>query len=103
MFTASWQEVERKRAKHRENWTKRAYGITNEQVEQRKLSQRGLCPVCELPLETGDPKNRPVVDHIKGTTVVRAILHNRCNLVIGHAHEDPALLRRAADYIEKYR
>ena len=57
-----------------------------------------MCPVCDAPL---GPKY--VVDHIAGTTVVRGILHNHCNLVIGHAFEKPEVLRRAAQYLELYR
>jgi len=39
---------------------------------------------------------------VRGTKVVRGIVHDRCNLVIGHAHEDPQILRNAAEYLEKY-
>lgn len=96
------QQQERNVNNARKRWLKYAYGISPEQMEAIKLAQRGMCPVCQLPLENDNPKNQPVPDHIKGTKTIRGILHNHCNLVLGHAHEDPMLLRRAAEYLEKW-
>lgn len=90
------QEREKKRA--RGAWLKYAYGITEEHYNQMVLRQRGLCAICQRALQG----NRPSVDHKEGTTLVRGILCNSCNLVIGHAHEEPRLLREAASYLEKF-
>ena len=99
--TASSIMTERRRAQLAAASLKYSYGMTLEQYEERKVRQRGLCPICFQPLEDSD-KGRPCVDHVRGTKVVRGIVHDRCNLVIGHAHEDPQILRNAAEYLEKY-
>ena len=42
-------------------------------------------------------------DHSKtGPESIRGILCQHCNLAIGYAEDNPAMLRRMADYIERY-
>jgi len=44
------------------------------------------------------------VDHVHDNTKrVRGVLCNSCNLTIGHARENPEILRSLADYIEANR
>jgi Recombination endonuclease VII len=43
-----------------------------------------------------------VPDHNHRTNVVRRLLCLLCNTAIGMAGEDPARLRRMADYLEQY-
>jgi len=42
------------------------------------------------------------VDHIHGTTYIRDLLCSSCNTGIGHLKDKPELLRKAANYIERY-
>lgn len=42
-------------------------------------------------------------DHDHASTVLRGTLCRGCNLLLGYGHDDPALLRAAAAYVERYR
>ena len=44
-----------------------------------------------------------VLDHDQETGVLREGLCQGCNLGLGHAKDDPAILRRMAEYLEKHR
>jgi hypothetical protein len=39
-------------------------------------------------------------DHIHGTVIVRGILCDGCNKMIGFAKENPEILRAGANYLE---
>lgn len=41
------------------------------------------------------------IDHDHETDEVRGLLCQTCNWGLGHFHDDPQLLREAADYLEK--
>jgi hypothetical protein len=43
------------------------------------------------------------VDHDHKTGKIRGVLCARCNLALGHAHEDSLRLRALADYVERHR
>lgn len=83
--------------RERSNYLRRNFGITVEQYEQMLQRQDGTCAICHEP-----PKNQALaVDHDHTTGQVRGLLCRRCNQLLGSAHDDAALLRSAADYIEK--
>ncbi len=46
---------------------------------------------------------RLAIDHDHKTGQVRSLLCKKCNGVLGLVDDDPALLRAAADYIERHR
>lgn len=72
------------------------YGITPEDYDRMFEEQRGVCAICGLP-----PTEKVfVVDHDHLTGKVRGLLHRTCNSAIGIFNDDPALLRKAADYLE---
>jgi hypothetical protein len=80
------------------------YGLTNGDFEHMLQSQRGLCAICHQP-ETSTWNGRVrklAVDHDHATGAVRALLCQRCNLTLGRMQDDPALLRKAADYLEEH-
>lgn len=54
------------------------------------------CDVCRGTL-------RICLDHCHETGSFRGWLCDHCNLILGHAKDDPALLRNLADYLEKAR
>jgi hypothetical protein len=60
--------------------------------------QGGVCAICEQPCRTG---KRLAVDHDHQTGHVRGLLCRTCNSGIGLLNDDPDLLRKAADYIER--
>lgn len=69
------------------------YGIGAAEVEALIQIQGGVCAVC---------KRRPPtqVDHDHQTGVVRGVLCDGCNGGLGHFRDDPALIRRAIDYLK---
>lgn len=81
------------------------YGLTVEMHDAMLAAQNGLCAICGNP---PNPKGvraagRLHADHDHLTGKVRDLLCNSCNNGIGRFRDDPALLRAAAEYIERHR
>ncbi len=90
---------ERARAKQLKNYLKSTYGMTVEEYDKLTQAQNNLCAICSLPETTKN--GRLAVDHCHRTGQVRGLLCMRCNTSIGRLNDDPALLRRAAEYLEE--
>jgi hypothetical protein len=72
------------------------YGLTIEEFNKMYEDQGGSCAICQR-------TDRPlVVDHDHKTGKKRALLCNGCNHGLGRFADDPALLRKAADYVEEH-
>lgn len=86
-------------SKWRGYWLKRAYGITADEYNVMLVAQGYICYLC------GDLPKRPspnlVVDHDHETGKIRGLLCPGCNKGLGHFRDNPALMRRAASYVEK--
>lgn len=84
-------------------WLYRKYGLTVSDYDEILESQNGGCAICSgtvTPIDkTGVPRRMPV-DHNHLTGKKRGILCHPCNTSLGNMHDDPALLRKAADYLE---
>lgn len=76
------------------------YNITVEQYEQMLITQNGVCAICRRQELNG---KRLSVDHDHGTKIVRGLLCQFHNMGLGLFQDDPALLRAAADYLERSR
>jgi len=77
---------------------KKDYGLTMEQVDKQRALQDNMCNVC------GDkfPDEYKVqIDHCHSTGKVRGLLCINCNWLLGKSKDDPELLRKAANYLEK--
>ncbi|WP_240489893.1 endonuclease VII domain-containing protein [Actinomadura atramentaria] len=71
---------------------RRRYGLGAADVDALAAIQRGFCAVCsERPAEN--------VDHCHRTGTVRGLLCGGCNTGMGQFRDDPAVLRRAAEYL----
>ena len=83
----------------------RRYGVTPEQHDSMLAAQSGLCAICARPPNPDGIRasSRLHIDHDHLTGKVRALLCNSCNNGIGRFRDDPALLRAAAEYIERHR
>lgn len=80
------------------------YGVTIEWYEARLIEQSGGCAICGNPPDSGSKMHpRLAIDHDHRSGTPRALLCFICNSAIGKFHDDPALLRRAADYLELHR
>ncbi len=83
-------------AKMRGFHLKRTYGLSSEQYQAMYNEQRGKCALCF--------SSQPVlcVDHDHSSGKNRLLLCKRCNHALGLFLESPAVMRRAALYVEKY-
>lgn len=81
------------------------YGLTIERHDEMLVEQDGLCAICGRPPNPDGIRaaSRLHADHDHVTGKVRALLCNSCNNGIGRFRDDPALLRAAAEYIERHR
>lgn len=78
---------------------KRRYGITLADYQIMLTAQVGVCAVCENPPTERD-RFILNVDHDHKSGRVRGLLCILCNTVLGKMNDSPALLRKAADYLE---
>jgi hypothetical protein len=85
--------------KRRDQRLRREYGITLADYEALLVKQKNRCAICrvEKPAGRWDVWH---IDHCHDKGHVRGILCSSCNHGIGQFRDDPALLRRAADYLE---
>jgi hypothetical protein len=81
----------------RNHQLKAMYGITADDYEKMKEEQRDKCFLCG-----GKDKKRLSVDHCHDTGRVRKLLCSSCNFALGLFRDNPELLRKAADYVERY-
>lgn len=79
----------------------RKYGLTLEDFELLEKAQNGVCAICHKP-EVHSRWKRLFVDHNHKTGQVRGLLCSLCNFGIGSLQEEPALLLRAKEYLEKW-
>ena len=90
----------------------RNYGITLTQYSEMYNAQGGVCAICGKPetaripgrkTKTCDSGVRDLsVDHCHQTGAIRGLLCNACNHILGEAKDDPTILRKAADYLDKH-
>jgi hypothetical protein len=71
------------------------YGLSIDQVNEMAANGCQICGTTDWP----GRHNRPHVDHDHKTGAVRGILCTNCNSGLGRFRDDPALLRKAADYL----
>lgn len=67
-------------------------------VELRRAEQDNLCPVCGKALS-----GRLSLDHDHKTLQIRGYIHQKCNILLGAAHDDVELLKSAIVYLEKFK
>ncbi|MFB9177885.1 endonuclease VII domain-containing protein [Dactylosporangium sucinum] len=81
-----------------------AYGMRPEDYAAKLAEQNGVCAVCGT-VEVATYKGRPrrlAVDHDHVTGKVRALLCQRCNLLVGAIEQNPALVELAAAYLRQH-
>lgn len=71
------------------------YNITLENFCEMYNQQEGKCFICH----TSVPENEIRVDHNHTTGKTRKLLCHNCNVVLGHAKEDPGILTKCAEYL----
>ena len=87
------------KARERDYYLRRKYGITLEEYDALLAEQGGACAICRRPPTDGISLH---VDHDHKTGARRALLCFRCNNSLGDLEDDPDLLRRAAAYLDAH-
>lgn len=66
-------------------------------------SQNGVCAICgqSETKKTGNKIDLLSVDHQHTTSKIRGLLCSKCNVGLGNFRDDPKLLRKATEYLEK--
>ena len=87
----------RKRAM-RDLYYRRTYGLTADEIDAMLAAQGGACAICHAV-----PKRLASMhlDHDHEAGHLRGLLCLSCNQGIGKFRDSPALLRAAADYLER--
>jgi hypothetical protein len=81
----------------------RKTGWTPAMFETAWTEQKGLCAVCgSIMLPAGFKRDSVQADHDHATGRPRALLHARCNLLLGMAIDSPQVLEAAANYLRKH-
>lgn len=95
-----WREdnPERHRKNHAEKHRKRKFDLTPDEFSAMLLKQNNCCAICQVPFSEVEPN----VDHCHTTDFNRDILCNKCNFAAGFADDNPAILRKLADYVERH-
>ena len=82
----------------------RLYGLDPDQAHTLFDAFYHRCAICGEPetavSRTGRPKSISV-DHDHDTGRIRGVLCDRCNRALWYLRDNPDLLRRAADYLER--
>lgn len=81
------------------------FGISLEDYKGKLLAQNGVCAICEKPeimVLHGKVKTLSV-DHDHTTGEVRDLLCSFCNSMLGYGQDNPEILRKAADYLERHK
>lgn len=81
-----------------EDTRRRRYGLTVEQYE--KIRDQDTCDICGLHAHQ-HLNGRLHIDHDHSTNEVRGMLCNSCNLILGHAQDNPEILLRAINYLRR--
>ena len=80
---------------------KGSYGLTAEQYEDMLCSQDGRCAVCGVKFNTSEKQTTPHVDHSHATGLVRGLLCQHCNFLLGNIKDNPSVLISALRYLEQ--
>jgi Recombination endonuclease VII len=82
------------------------YGISSDFYDWAVTKQDHVCGICGEPeASTHSPSGKVkalAVDHDHATHIVRGFLCTNCNPGLGYFKDNPALLRKAADYLEAH-
>jgi hypothetical protein len=91
----------KKRYRGRTYDLRKKYNLSREQLDSMIAECEGRCPCCKTIFGTLR-ESRPSVDHSHLTGKVRGVLCWRCNILIGHANDQPAILRACARYLKRF-
>ena len=92
------------RSYRKEWWKKRSKELGHWPFKAHYLNKKYKLTVTDIPniCEVCFSNIRICVDHCHKTNKVRGYLCNNCNVTLGKVKEDPKILRKLAEYLEKH-
>jgi heterodisulfide reductase subunit A-like polyferredoxin len=78
---------------------KKRHNMTPEEYAKKAELQFNGCAICKQPCKTG---RNLAIDHDHKTNVVRDLLCQRCNVVLGLVNDDESLLFDMMDYLKRH-
>lgn len=84
--------------RNKDNHARWKYGVDPGTYAALLAAQEGKCKICKT-TDPGVRLGRFHIDHCHATSTIRGLLCEHCNRGLGHFKDDPALMRRAADYL----
>jgi hypothetical protein len=79
---------------------KRKYGLSDKQYNEMLTQQVSGCTICGKTMV--ENARYLAVDHNHNTGKIRELLCDSCNNGLGRFQDNPLLLRKAADYLDKH-
>lgn len=100
----NWVKMHRKQHQYqrlerhieRKYYLQKVYGITQHDYDRMLRIQNDCCAICTKRLKL-------FIDHDHSSNVIRGLLCNKCNSLIGYADEDVRILQNAILYINKHK
>lgn len=86
------EKRERLKLNNRISAYKRNYGLEHDVAVSLAQNRIGECKICSK-------VTKLVVDHCHDTKIVRGLICNSCNKVLGHSFDNPQTLIKAAEYL----
>ena len=77
----------------------RNYGLTKEEYLLKLEKQNHKCTICNHDLKND---RKTSIDHCHSTGIIRDILCDKCNRMLGNVKEDIDYLNNLINYIKKY-
>ena len=92
------------RSNYRDKNLREKFGISLIAYERMLAEQSNVCACCTQPETTKRHGKLLIlaVDHCHTTGAIRGLLCNNCNQGLGQFRDDPNLLRKAADYLDRH-
>jgi hypothetical protein len=99
------KQNQKQRLAIRDSHLRRTYGIGLEQFYDIMEEQDYSCKICSVYIEefADKIKHRACVDHDHKTGSIRGVLCHSCNRGLGAFRDSPAIIRKAADYLQSTR
>jgi len=94
------QEYKTHKGQRRNRRMERLYDMTSEIFALILASQDNACAICKNK-KSNVKRDWFSVDHCHETGIVRGLLCNSCNIMLGNAKDDVVILANAIKYLEK--
>lgn len=102
-YQKAWRQKNPEKVKNAD--LKKHFGITLDEYRKMSEAQEHKCAICQEPEKAVDAlgvERFMAVDHCHSTGKIRKLLCAVCNKALGGFRDSPALLRKAAEYIEEH-